>query len=181
LTDRPIVYTSMGTLQNRQFWIFHVIAEACAMLPMQLVISLGGGARREEIGQLAGDPVVVDFAPQMALLERSCLFITHGGLNSVQEALLEGVPLVVVPITNDQFGVAARVEWTGAGERLPLRRLSATRLRCAIERVLSQPAYRREAERLQQAMVASRGVVQAADLTEAVVQSASARVAVAGG
>jgi zeaxanthin glucosyltransferase len=179
LTERPVVYTSMGTLQNRQFWIFHVIAEACAMLPMQLVISLGGGARREEIGQLAGDPVVVDFAPQMALLERSCLFITHGGLNSVQEALLEGVPLVVVPITNDQFGVAARVEWIGAGERLSLRRLSATRLRGAIERVLSQPTYRREAERLKQAMVASGGVVRAADLTEAVVQSASAKVPVA--
>jgi zeaxanthin glucosyltransferase len=180
VSDRPIVYASMGTLQNRQFWIFQVIAEACATLPVQLVMSLGGGARREEIGHLAGDPLVVDFAPQMELLERSCLFITHGGLNSVQEALLEGVPLVVLPITNDQYGVAARVVWTGAGERLPLRRLTVERLRHTVQRVRSQPEYLREAKRLQQAMVASGGVVEAADLVEGVVRSVSARVSVAG-
>jgi zeaxanthin glucosyltransferase len=179
LTNRPLVYASMGTLQNRQFWIFRMIAEACATFPVQLVISLGGGALRKEIGQLTGDPLVVDYAPQMELLERSCLFISHGGLNSVQEALLKGVPLIVVPITNDQFGVSARVVWTGAGERLSLRRLSVKRLRDAIDCVLSQPRYRRQAERLQQSMVASGGVAEAADRVENVVRSAPTRVSVA--
>jgi zeaxanthin glucosyltransferase len=96
LDGRPLVYASMGTLQNRVRETFGLIAQACADLPVQLVISLGGGAPVETLGKLPGDPIAVGFAPQLELLKRCTLCITHAGLNTVLEALSLGVPLVTV-------------------------------------------------------------------------------------
>ena len=124
----------MGTLQNRSLEIFQCIAEACDGLDAQLVISLGGGSS-PELQSLPGSPLVVEYAPQLELLKKATLTITHAGLNTVLESLSEGVPLVAIPITNDQPGVAARLAWTGAGEVVPLSGLSVPRLRAAIQQV----------------------------------------------
>src|ERR1700683_2550367 len=60
-----------------------------------------------------------------------------------------GVPMVAIPITNDQPGVAARIAWCGVGEFVTPRRLTVPRLRTAIQKVWSTPAYRENAQRLQ--------------------------------
>ena len=114
LDGRPLIYASMGTLQNGSEAIFRTIAEACAGLDSQLLISLGGGLDPARLGKLAGNPLVVSFAPQLEILKRAALVITHAGLNTVLESLCEGVPLVAVPLANDQPGVAARVKARGA-------------------------------------------------------------------
>src|SRR6266567_6483163 len=136
LDGRPLVYASMGTLQNRQKHIFGTIAEACAGLDVQLVLSLGGGGKPEDMEEVAGEPIVVEFAPQLELLRRSALCITHAGLNTALESLRQGVPMVAIPITNDQPGVASRIAWCGAGEFITPKRLTAAALRARIVRVL---------------------------------------------
>ena len=78
------------------------------------MISLGGGLSPAALGPLAGDPLVVHFAPQLEILTRAALVITHAGLNTVLESLSEGVPLVALPLGNDQPGVAARLKARGA-------------------------------------------------------------------
>jgi zeaxanthin glucosyltransferase len=166
LDGRPVVYASMGTLQNRMLGVFHAIATACDGLAVQLVISLGGGVRRSAVGDLRGNPLVVEFAPQMKLLERSSLFITHGGLHSTLEALLHGVPMIALPVTGDQGAVAARVEWHGAGEALAEGKRQPAHLRAAILRVQNKPAYRERARQLQQAVAATGGAKEAADLVQ---------------
>ena len=165
LDGRPLVYASLGTLQNRQEPVFHEIAAACAELDVQLVISKGRTAA-ETSQTLPGAPLVVPFAPQLELLRRAALVVTHAGMNTVLEALAQGVPLVAVPITNDQPGVAARVARSGAGEVVPLRRLTARRLRAAVLRVLSRPSYRREAERLRGSIARAGGLQRAARIAE---------------
>jgi UDP:flavonoid glycosyltransferase YjiC (YdhE family) len=65
LTGRPLIYASMGTLQNRMNHVFHAIAEACNGIDADLVISLGGGGAPEQLGELPGRPIVVGFAPQL--------------------------------------------------------------------------------------------------------------------
>ena len=96
----------------------------------------------------------------------AALTITHAGLNTVLESLRCGVPMVAIPIANDQPGVAARVAWTGSGAVVPLQRASVPRLRAAIARVWSDPAYRTNAQRLQQAISTAGGVARAADIVE---------------
>jgi UDP:flavonoid glycosyltransferase YjiC (YdhE family) len=166
LDGRPLIYASMGTLQNGSETIFRTIAEACAGLDAQLLISLGGGLDPARLGKLAGNPLVVSFAPQLEILTRAALVITHAGLNTVLESLCQGVPLVAVPIGNDQPGVAARVKARGACVVVPERRLNAARLRKAVMRVLQDARYREAAQVLQRTIQRLDGPGQAADLIE---------------
>ena len=166
LTGQPLIYASMGTLQNRQQEIFHCIAEACMGFDAQLVISLGGAGSPESLPELPGSPLVVGYAPQLELLQRTTLTITHAGLNTTLESLINGVPMVAIPITNDQPGVAARLAWTGAGEVVPLSRLSIPKLRRAVQRVLAEDSYKQNALRLQAAIHQAGGVSRAADIIE---------------
>ena len=167
LDGRPLIYASMGTLQNGSEDIFRTIAKACDGLDAQLLISLGGGLNLARVGKLAGDPLVVNYAPQLEILKRAALVITHAGLNTVLESLSEGVPLVAVPLANDQPGVAARVKARGACVVVPRRRLNIARLRAAVMLVLEDVRYREAAQGLQKAIRQIDGPARAAELIEA--------------
>lgn len=159
----------MGTLQNRLNHIFYKIAEACAGLDAQLIISLGGGLEPEALPNLPGKPLVVKYAPQLELLQKASLTICHAGTNTVFESLYYGVPLVTIPITNDQPGVAARIAWTGVGKFISTSNLTTARLRRDIQEVLTQKSYQQNALRLQTAIKQAGGVTRAVDIIEQVV------------
>ncbi len=171
LTGQPLIYASMGTIQNCLIGVFETIAEACEKLDAQLIISLGGGISLESMPKLPGSPLVVGNAPQLELLQRASLTITPAGLNTALESISHGVPMVAIPIANDQPGVAARIVWTGCGEMIKLQGLNAPKLRSAIERVLTQDSYRNNAVRLQTANQQAGGVSRAADIIEQVMST----------
>ena len=169
LTGQPLIYASMGTLQNRLFTVFHAIAEACQDLDAQLVIALGGGSSPEALSALPGSPLVVGYAPQLELLQKASLTITHAGMNTTLESLSNGVPIVAIPITNDQPAIAARIVWTGTGEMLSLNRLTSAKLNKIIRQVLTQDSYQKNAARIQTAIREAGGVRRAADIVEQVI------------
>ena len=173
LDGRPLIYASMGTLQNRLEFIFQTIAAACAGLDMQLVISLG--SRDQDAAGLAakfaGQPIVVPFAPQLKLIERAALSITHAGLNTALESLSHGLPMVAIPITNDQPGVASRLAWLGVAEVVQPGKLSVPRLRAAVEKVVGDPTYREKARRFGEEIRKINGVARAADIVEQAFQT----------
>lgn len=171
LTGKPLIYASMGTLQNRLIWVFQTIAAACEELDAQLVLSLGGSAKPESLPDLLGNPLVVEYAPQLELLEKATLMITHAGMNTTMECVKNGVPMVAIPVANDQPGVAARIAWTGAGEFVPLNKLNVPRLRDAIKRVLTEESYKQNALRLKAATLRAGGVTRAADIIEQAVST----------
>ncbi|MBC8120291.1 MAG: glycosyltransferase [Gemmatimonadaceae bacterium] len=173
LTGQPLIYASLGTVQNRLLGTFQTIAEACQDLDAQLVIALGGGSTSESLPTLPGSPLVVGYAPQLELLQRTTLTITHAGMNTALESLSNGVPMVAIPIANDQPGVAARIAWTGTGEVVPLKGLSVVRLRNALERVLTEDAYKKNALRLRETIRRAGGVKKAADIVEQVISTRS--------
>ncbi|WP_051978630.1 nucleotide disphospho-sugar-binding domain-containing protein [Edaphobacter aggregans] len=170
LDGRPLVYASLGTMQNNSTAIFRTIAQACAPLDAQLVLSLGGGLDPAQLGPLPGNPIVVPYVPQLQILQRAATVITHAGLNTVLESLTEGLPLVAVPQGNDQPGVAARIAACGSGIIVPSRRLTTSRLRSALQSVLQQPEYRAAARRIQRAMQTINGKARAADIIEDVLR-----------
>ena len=166
LDGRPLVYASLGTLQNSREPMFRTFAEACRGLDVQLVISHGGGLTASEAADLPGDPLVVSYAPQMDLLPRATLTITHAGLNTVLDSMANGVPVVAVPITYEQPAIARRVEWVGAGETIAFNRLTPERLRQATRAVLEMPRYRAAAHRLADSIKSAGGTARAADIVE---------------
>ena len=166
LTGQPLIYASMGTIQNRLLEIFHYIAEACNGLDAQLVISLGGSASPEALKGLLGNPLVVGYAPQLELLQKTTLTITHAGMNTTLESLNNGVPMVAIPIANDQPGVASRIVWSGCGEAIPVKKVNVDNLRTAIKKVLTEDSYQKNALRLQAAIQKSGGTKRAIDIVE---------------
>lgn len=170
LDGRPLVYASLGTLQNRREPVFRCIAEACRELDVQLVLSHGGGLTEQQTASLPGNPVVVGYAPQWEILARAQLTITHAGLNTVLDSLAHGVPMVTIPITYEQPAIARRVEYCGAGRSLALGRLDAGGLRALAREVLEESGYRKSAQRMAAAIQEAGGVRKAADLVEDVVR-----------
>ncbi|MDD1417681.1 glycosyltransferase [Dolichospermum sp. ST_sed1] len=166
LTGQPLIYASLGTIQNRLLGVFQSIAEACQNLDAQLVISLGGSASPEVLQGLPGNPLVVGYAPQLQLLEKAELTITHAGMNTTLECLTNGVPMVAIPIANDQPGVASRIVWSGCGEAVPVKKVNADNLRIAIKKVLTEDSYRKNALRLQAAIQKAGGTKRAIDIVE---------------
>ncbi|NES75855.1 MULTISPECIES: glycosyltransferase [Okeania] len=171
LTGKPLIYASLGSLVNRFIDVFDKIAAACDGLDAQLVMSLGGSATPESLPNLPGNPLVVKYAPQLELLQKVTLTITHAGMNTTLECLNNGVPMIAIPIALDQPGIAARIAWSGAGEAIPLKRLTVERLRTEISQVLTQPSYKQNALRLQSAIKRSGGVTRAADIIEQAVST----------
>jgi zeaxanthin glucosyltransferase len=149
--------------------VFQDIASACLGLDAQLVISLGGSASPDSLPKLVGNPLVVSYAPQLQLLEKASLSIIHAGMNSTLESLTYGVPMVAIPVTNDQPGIAARISWTGAGEFVPLSKLNCDRLQKSVNKVFTEDSYKKNALRLKEAIKQSGGVKQASDIIEQVI------------
>ncbi|HEV8416793.1 MAG TPA: glycosyltransferase [Bryobacteraceae bacterium] len=163
LDGRPLVYASLGTLQNKNPQMFRCFAEACRGLEVQLVMAGIGG---ESLGVLPENVLAIPYAPQTELLQQASLALTHGGLNTVLDALACGVPLLVMPITYEQPAIAQRVRWVGAGETIPFSGLNASRITAQIKKVLGDAAYSHQAKRISECIRAAGGVERAGDLIE---------------
>jgi zeaxanthin glucosyltransferase len=170
LDGRPLLYASLGTLQNGSEETFRTIAEACADIDAQLVISLGGGLDPDRLGTLPGNPIVLRYAPQLEIVKRAAAVITHAGLNTALESLAGGVPLVCIPLGNDQPGVAARVAARGAGVVVSRSKLTVKRLRAAVLAVLGNEKYRQAANEVRAAIRELDGLERAADIIEDVLK-----------
>lgn len=166
LDGRPLIYACLGTTRNARASVLRMIAEACRTIDAQLVISLGGRFDRHDLGPLAGNPLVLEYVPQLDVLKRASLVITHAGPNTVFETLLEGKPMVAIPIAHDQPAIAARIARLGVAEVLPIMRLSSDMIRKAVEKTLGNASYREAASEIQRKIRALNGVERAADIIE---------------
>jgi zeaxanthin glucosyltransferase len=166
LTGAPLIYASMGTLQNGQAETFRAILAATERPNYQVVLSVGMNTAPETLPLARPDTVVVQRAPQLELLKRAALCVTHAGMNTTLEALAQGVPLVAIPITNDQPGVAARILASGTGLFLPVAQLNAEALRGLVGQVLGTPSYRERALAMKAAITNVDGLGMAAELIE---------------
>jgi zeaxanthin glucosyltransferase len=176
LTGEPLIYASMGTLQNGSEQLFNTIAAAAQTPGRQLVLSIGSNLDGSKIATLAPNTILVKNAPQLDVLKRASLCITHAGLNTVLESLSAGVPMVAIPITNDQPGVAARIAYTRVGVVLSVKKLKGKsgveKLRTAIDSVLNDPAYRENTQKIQEVIAATNGLEKAADIIGRTLQEA---------
>lgn len=165
LDGRPLVYASMGTLQNRLSHVFDAILQAVRGLDAQLVLSKGGGEAKFS-ADVPDNAIVVEKAPQLRLLARARLAITHAGLNTALECVARGVPMICLPVTNDQPGVAMRVERLGLGTVLPAGRVTVARLRRPLVRMLSDRSSLDRARLYRERLAGQHGPSLAANIVE---------------
>jgi zeaxanthin glucosyltransferase len=167
LTDKPLIYASLGTLVNGQDDVYKHILEAVEPLEdVQVVLSIGNNINPENLGPIPSNTIVVRSAPQIELLKRAALCITHAGLNTTLESLAHGVPMVAIPIGYDQPGTAVRIAHHGTGEFIEVDDLTTERLRALIEKVLQDLSYRERADYFQKVISKTRGLDVAADIIQ---------------
>jgi zeaxanthin glucosyltransferase len=170
VTGEPLVYVSMGTMLNNSVERLRLAVQAAQGKGRQVVVAMGPYIDPGDLGELAGNTIAVSYVPQISLLQQADLCVTHGGLNTVLESLYQGVPLVVLPISFDQPGVAARVAHFGVGEFLNAQALTRTRLAEMIGRVLSEPSYKESAQTMQAKIAWQHGARRAATHLHKVMQ-----------
>jgi zeaxanthin glucosyltransferase len=167
LTGEPLIYASMGTMLDGLADVFRTITAATAKHKgFQLVLSVGDQLDPEQIGSLPSNTILVKRAPQLELLKRASVCITHAGLNTVLESLAQGVPQVAIPVTVDQPGVAARIAEKKTGLVVPLKKLTLSHLLLLLDQVFNEPTYRDNARYFQKVIAETNGLSVAADLVE---------------
>ena len=115
----------------------------------------------------------MDYCPQLEVLARASVTVTHGSMNTIVESLACSVPVVAIPIMFDQPGCAARLARTGAGLALSPRRARGARLRASIRAALEDEEFAQAAQRMQGACRDGGGVERACHLIETVAAGGS--------
>lgn len=149
---RSKVYISLGTIHNHDVAFYKTAFATFADHPAQFILSAGPRTNIEALGDIPENFIVRPFVPQLELLPKVDVFITHGGMNSVNEGLYFGVPLVAIPNHLEQTLNARMMEKNGAGivlgNRPPYGRFRSEELRRAVDELLQNKQYQQEAERL---------------------------------
>lgn len=142
-SDRPLVYCSFGSQVHRYACLreaLAVVVEVAQRLPdVHFVIATG----IEFAVPAPANASLVRRVPQLQLLRHAALMITHGGINGFSEALLLGVPLIVIPFDGDQPGNAARAVYHGVGHALAPVGLTAAALAEKVKTALGDAALAR--------------------------------------
>lgn len=167
LGEAPVIYISLGTVFNDKADFYRMCHEAFASIKNTVVLSIGKRTNIAALGAIPRNFIVQEFVPQLELLQRTALFVTHGGMNSVSEALYYGVPLIVIPQSADQHLIGQRIEQLGAGKALRRATVTAQRLRYTTENILAQPTYQQASAQLGKSFGEPDGYLHAADEIQA--------------
>lgn len=116
--DRPLIYISLGTILKGVVSFFQNCVEAFRGEDVDVIVSVGKQFDIRKLKNVPENIKIYPYVPQIEVLKQADVFVTHGGMNSVSEALVYGVPMVVIPFVSDQPVNAACIEKLGVGKRL---------------------------------------------------------------
>ena len=156
-----LIYISMGTVNNNMMALYKRCLAALADTDYQVIMSVGNLVSIEEFGVLPENISVFTHVDQIAVLQQADVFVSHCGMNSVSESLYFGVPLVMLPQTSEQGGVAERVLQLGAG--IKLDKSDANSILGAINKIFTDSSYAQNAAVISESFQRCSGAKGAAD------------------
>ena len=156
-----LIYISMGTVNNDMMPFYKTCISALANTDYQVIMSVGNLVSIENFGELPENVSVFSHVDQIAVLEKADVFVSHCGMNSVSESLYFEVPLVMLPQTSEQKGVAERVYQFGAG--IKLDKLDGPLVLSAINKIFNDTTYKQNAKKIAEGFKNSSGAKGAAD------------------
>ncbi|UQD51995.1 glycosyl transferase family 1 [Bacillus methanolicus] len=157
------IYISLGTVFNQAIDFYKLCFKAFENTDHTVVMSIGEKVQISDLGEIPKNFIVKNYVPQIEVLKYSKLFITHGGMNSTNEGLYYGVPLIVIPQSADQPIIAGQVANIGAGIKLQMQGLTANQLREAADHVLNTPSFHKAVSNIKESFQKSGGYHQAVD------------------
>ncbi|MFN2463730.1 MAG: glycosyltransferase [Candidatus Dormibacteria bacterium] len=186
LTDKPIVYVTLGTVFNGNLPLFQLVISALAAEPYNVVVATGAGVPASAFGELPTNVRLGGYLPQSLVAARSAAVLCHGGYNTVISAMSAGVPMYAIPMGADQPYNAERVAAAGAGLHAaihdgppvagppPFTPPAPGEVRDAVRRLLEDPSFKAGAERVAAEIAAMPPVVTAVERIEVLVRERAA-------
>ena len=165
-----LVYISMGTVNNDMLPLYQNCLTALSDAGYQVILSVGNTVPIESFGELPEQISVFPQVDQIAVLQQADLFVSHCGMNSVNESLYFGVPLLMLPQTPEQSGVAQRVAQLGAG--ILLKKADVTSIAQGVKTLFSDSSFRENAHKISVSFRECSGAKGAADKILQVCESA---------
>ncbi len=158
---KPLIYISLGTLFNERVDFFRACIEAFSDDHYNVIMSIGNKIDPASLGAIPDNFIVRPHVPQLEILQRADLFITHGGMNSASEGCWYGVPMIVLPQVGDQVVIAGRIQQLGAAEKLT--DITPQTIRALAEKVLGDSNYKMQSEKIGETFREAGGAVKAVD------------------
>ncbi|PSL27077.1 glycosyltransferase [Chitinophaga ginsengisoli] len=163
----PKVFVSLGTLLvdiRKEF--FQKLIDAFAGEPLTIVAATDPAIFPEWPDNF----IVQGFVPQSQLMPQMDAVICHGGFNTVNDAFVNGLPMLITPIAYDHFHTASLIENAGCGIKLRYKRLRVPDLKAAMWEVLNNPKYRQAAQHIRDTFIQAGGNDKAVELLETFAQ-----------
>ncbi len=163
--NRPVVLVDEGALFTREPRVLQLAARGLAGLPVTVVLMAGDGRNPAgfDLGPLASNIALRPHAPLSDVLPYASVLVTNGNSESVLAALQAGIPCVVIPSIWDQAEMAWRLADTGTGLRISPALANPARVRKAVERLLQEPSFRKNAISMGQDLARCGGPARAAE------------------
>lgn len=147
--EKKLLYISLGTIDNKKLDFYKTTFEAFGKADkIDVILSIGKNTNIDNLGKIPSNFKVFNYVPQLEVLKKADIFITHGGMNSSSEGLYNNIPLVVVPQFGDQFLVGRTVTALGAGLMISKDNLNAINLREGVGEIISNDDFKINAEKI---------------------------------
>jgi len=164
----PKVYVTLGTLLvdiRKSF--FSQLIEVFKDKPVTIIAATSP----DIFDEWPDNFIVQEYVPQTELMKRVDAIICHGGFNTVNEALFNGLPVLITPIGYDHFHTANLIEKAGCGISIKYKRIKPEKLSQAMEKLLTNPAYKEASKRIQKTLIDAGGNDKAVEYLEAISES----------
>lgn len=159
--DRPLMLISLGTAFNAWPEFYQMCIDAFRDSDWRVIMSVGTTIDPESFSDVPDHFIIRQHVPQLDVLEKAKLFVSHGGMNSTMEAMNAGVPLVVVPQMHEQEVTAKRVDELGLGVHLPPKEVTVARLQKDVQNVYGDKNILSRVKSMQQKIEETGGPKQA--------------------
>lgn len=164
--SRPLIYVSMGTLMKGTRRAFENCIKAFNNKDVTVVVSAGREYEKLKKINNSNNIHIFDFVPQLEILQYTDLFITHGGMNSVNEAMFLGVPMLVIPVDIDQLTNAKLIEKYEMGLEAKLKKVTAEEIYEKSMYILNDEKIQKNIKKWQQKQIDAGGVNRAVEKIE---------------
>ncbi len=145
LRNKKVIYISLGTLHSKNSGFYNLCLKAFSDTEYFVVISVGSDTNLSEFNSIPDNFLIRHSVPQQQLLEHVDLFVTHAGMNSVNEAICNGAPMLLLPHHFEQELIARRIQEMGIGKRMNIKKIDTEKLAETSNQLISDSMYKKQA------------------------------------
>ena len=166
--NRPIIYISLGSILSDKAF-YQKCIQAFAETDYMVVMNISTQLRIEDF-EAPDNFIICNYAPQLEVLSKASLFVTHGGMNSAHEGIYFEVPMLVIPQVSDQFMVAKAIHEQQLGIWLSKYWLTAAKLRKAAAQLMENKIIPQHLKKMNLALRRAGGYQAAAEHVQSLIQ-----------